>query len=256
MTFPQNLSETKSNPFDQETIDAFASFLTNLHSSLPTLNASGQIETIAIGNEINAWLGSDATKWQQWTTFFDAAKARVKQLWGRNVNVTATIQFDALLNPAIRTQVLSFAPHMDEISLTYYPLNSDFTVKEPSQVVATDFQLMVNRFPGQIINLQECGFPSSMNNNSSEAKQAEFVTEVFKAWDTHRNSIQLIDFTWLHDVSDATAAGWVDDYGMTGDPNADRFRTYLGSLGLRALDGTKKLAFSSLQDELQKRNWQ
>jgi len=35
---------------------------------------------------------------------------------------------------------------------------------------------------------------------------------------TYRDSIKLIDYTWLHDVSEAQADAWVIEYGVGGQP--------------------------------------
>ena len=67
---------------DPAVIAAFENFLANLHAQLPALNASGKLKWIHIGNEIDAYLGSDTARWAQWQTFFQAAKAKVHALWG------------------------------------------------------------------------------------------------------------------------------------------------------------------------------
>jgi len=76
-------------PYDYPAvITAFENFLTNLHTQLPTLSASGKLKWIHIGNEIDAYLESDTTRWLEWQTFFQAAKAKVHALWRTDVEVT------------------------------------------------------------------------------------------------------------------------------------------------------------------------
>jgi len=236
---------------DPLVITAFDNFLTNLHGQLTTLNATGKLKWIHVGNEIDASLGSDATQWTQWQEFFVAAKSKIKSLWGPNVIVSSIIQFSALENTAIRTQYLSFLPQIDSAALTYYPLNADFTMRPPA-TVATDFDLMTSTILTKPILLQESGYPSSMVNNSSETLQADFISAVFKAWDKHLDRINLIDFTWQYDVDEATADQWVIDYGLPGN---NEFKYYLWTLGLSNYDGTEKLALQRLRDELQARGW-
>lgn len=103
--------------------------------------------------------------------------------------------------------------------------------------------------------LQECGYPSSPENNSSEAQQADFITAVFEAWDNHNNRIRLIDLAWQYDVSSAAVEQWVIDFGMTGTPNETEFRAYLGTLGLNNYDTTEKAAMRRLRAELNARKW-
>ncbi len=235
-------------------INAFRDFLTHLHSQLPTLNASGKLKWIHVGNEIDATLGSNATQWLQWQTFFNAAKTHIETLWGVDVVVSSVVQFGALTNDSVRPLYLNFLPALDSAALTYYPLNGDFTVK-PSSVVAADFDFMASTIISKPILLQECGYPSGTLNASSESQQADFVTAVFDAWDTHRDRINLIDFAWQYDVDEATVDQWVIDFGMSGQANEDKFRSYLQTLGLSNNDSTEKLALQRLKDELQARSW-
>lgn len=240
---------------DAAVITAFENFLTNLHAQLPTLNASGKLKWIHIGNEIDAYLGNDANRWAQWQTFFRAAKAKVRSLWGAGVEVSSIVQFSILNDTKKKALYLNLLPDLDNAVLTYYPLNTDFTVR-PVSTVATDFALMVNEIPGKSILLQECGYPSSSVNNSSETQQADFISAVFGAWDININRIRLIDLAWQYDVSSTTVDQWVIDFGMTGNPYEAAFRSYLGTLGLGNYDSTEKAAMQRLREELQARRWE
>lgn len=239
---------------DPAVITAFGNFLTNLHAHLQNLNASGKLKWINVGNEIDAYLGNDPVRWSQWQTFFKAAKAKIKSLWGSNVEVSSIIQFSALSNVGKRALYLNLLPELDNAVLTYYPLNADFTMRPPS-TVATDFDFMVTAIPGKTILLQECGYPSSSVNNSSEILQADFISSVFKAWDAHLTRIHLIDFAWQYDVSSTQINQWVIDFGMSGKPNETAFKEYIGTLGLSNFDGTEKKALQRLRNELQIRKW-
>jgi len=239
---------------DPAVITAFEDFLVHLHGQLATLNASGRLKWIQVGNEVDATLGSDATRWSQWQTFFVAAKAKIRSLWGADVKVSSIVQFKALTGPAVRPLYLQLLPDLDEAALTYYPLNADFTVRAPSSVAA-DFDRMTSVIANKPIVLQECGYPASAVNDSSPARQADFVSAVFDAWDTWRERIAVIDFAWQYDVDESTADQWVIDYGMSASPYATEFKYYLWTLGLNHHDGTQKPAWQRLNDELQARNW-
>ncbi|HFD92376.1 MAG TPA: hypothetical protein ENJ22_03730 [Gammaproteobacteria bacterium] len=168
--------------------------------------------------------------------------------------ISSIVQFSVLSDTDKRALYLDLLADLDSAALTYYPLNPDFTMR-PVSTVATDFALMVSDIPGKDILLQECGYPSSPENNSSEAQQADFISAVFEAWDTYRNRIRLIDLAWQYDVAPTIVDQWVIDYGMAGNPNEAAFRAYLGSLGLANFDGTEKVAMQRLGEALQVRMW-
>jgi len=240
---------------DSAVITAFENFLFDLHKKLPNLNASGKLTRIQIGNEIDAYLGSDAAKWVQWQTFFLAAKAKIETLWGTSVEVSSVVQFSALSDDNKRPLYLAFLNNMDSATITYYPLKADFTMRPPS-TVATDFSFITDTIANKDIIFQECGYPSSATNNSSETQQADFISAVFEAWDTHRDRIKLIDFAWQYDVSETTVNQWVIDFGMSGQPNENAFKSYLWTLGYSNYDSSEKLALQRLKDELAARNWE
>ena len=240
---------------DPMVVSAFTDFLTHLHGQLSKLNASGKLKWIQVGNEIDASLGGDSAQWDAWKTFFDAAKAQIRSLWGADVQVSSIIQFGALADASKRSAYLGLLPSLDNAVFTYYPLNSDFTVRAPT-TVAGDFDAMVGAIAGKDIVLQECGYPSSADTGSSESLQADFVSAVFEAWDDHRERIKLVDFAWQYDVSSAQVDQWVSDYGMLGSADEKAFRGYLSSLGLNNNDGSEKAAMQRLRDELQARSWE
>jgi len=242
-------------PFDDPAvITAFENFLTHLYGQLSNMNSSGRLRWIHVGNEIDSDLGSDSVKWTQWQTFFSAAKTRIESLWGAGIEVSSVVQFGGLKNPAVLARYNNLLPLLDAAAVTYYPLDNDLTMR-PTTEVAADFSYIVNTIGGKQILLQECGYASSAVNLSSEADQADFISAVFAAWDTHRARIDLIDFTWQYDVSEATADQWVIDYGMSGQPNENEFKHYLWSLGLHNHDSTEKLAWQRLRNEMVARDW-
>ncbi len=239
---------------DPLVIAAFDNFLIHLHGRINNINATGKLKWIHVGNEIDGPLASNATAWAEWGVFYDAAKLRIEALWGNAVTVSSIIKFSALTNPSIYTQYLNLLPRLDAAVINYYPLKGDFTV-EPLTVIPDDFNTMVSRISNKSIILQECGLPSSPVNNSSELLQADFITEIFRVWDIHKNRIQIIDFAWQYDVSEAQADQWVIEYGISGLPGENVFKYYLWTLGFLNYDSTEKLAWQRFKDELQKRNW-
>jgi len=206
------------------------------------------LAVLAIGNEVDATLGGDVEAWEEYTDFFNAAAAHARTARpGLGVGVKVTMS-------GLTGETFSVAKGLNEqadiVLVTYYPLRSDFGVREPS-VVPDDFASLAYSYPSRPIGFLEVGYPSSDRLGSSEALQAEFVRSVFEAWDEHADQIELLNFTWLTDAPEASVDEWSDYYGL----HDDRFAAYLSSLGLRQNDGTAKMALEVLAAETRARGW-
>ncbi|HID54023.1 MAG TPA: hypothetical protein EYP41_18550 [Anaerolineae bacterium] len=95
------------------------------------------------------------------------------------------------------------------------------------------------------------GYPSGANNNSSYAKQAAFIHELFLAWDTHVAQIPLVNYTWQTDMPPNSIKEMTDYYHFD-NPG---FVSYLATLGLRTFDNADKPAFRQLAVETEARDW-
>lgn len=212
--------------------------------------ADVEIATLTVGNEIDIWLGSDVVQWQQYQTFFVAARDRVKRR-RPDIVVGATMTFPGLTGTTA-TLAQNLNAQADAVLATYYPLNDDFSVR-PATVVADDWQALLDRYPGRPVYFNEVGYPSSANNNSSLLDQQLFVREFFRAWDRFAARIPAVTIDWLNDVGEASLAEFSQYYGSSDD----RFLSYLGSLGLRTHrgNGEDKPAFVQLKTETAARGW-
>jgi len=141
----------------------------------------------------------------------------------------------------------------DKVSFTYYPINSDFTVKAPN-VVYSDLNAITTKFSGKDLFMQEIGYPSSATLNSSQAKQAEFFCNFFNAWDSHKEQIKHVSILRLNDVSEASAQETAVAYGIPGNTP---FIEYIRTLGIRTWNGNgdDKQAFDVIKTEIERRDW-
>jgi hypothetical protein len=229
---------------DPEVIERFKRLLDYVFTKISQL----ELTSLSIGNEIDSYLGTDENLWQQYTNFFReiAVYAKTKRA---NLVVGSKLGFGGLTTVAYNlSQELVAAS--DAVMLTYYPLEADFSVKNPD-VVSNDFAKLVTLFPTKPIYILEAGYPSSTLLNSSEEKQATFVQNIFRVWDEHATHIKLLDFLWLHDISPELVNELGNYYGL----NDQKFKAYLATLGLRTFDGQDKLAFKQLQEETKQRGW-
>jgi hypothetical protein len=235
---------------DARVIAAFRVLLDSVHARLPRV----QLHTFIIGNEIDATLGTDDRAWSTFQTFFDSARAYARTLWGPALRVSSTITFNGVKQGA--APLTRFANDLDFVSVTYYPLNANFSVR-PNSDVASDVALVLDRFAAKQVQFAEVGAPSSTTNGGSEDSQAAFVGEIFRVWDAHASRIPFVAYLWLSDLSEQSAQSFVAYYGASGSPDTERFKEYLRTLGLRSFpgNGADKPAFTRLKRELSSRGW-
>ena len=201
-----------------------------------------QLVALAIGNEVDALLGEDEQQWADYLNFFQDAVSYTHAR-KRGTLVGVKFGFDGLRSQRAKP----FIAASDTAMTTYYPLHPDFTVRPPSEV-ESDFGLMVAASQGKTLMILECGFPSAATNGSSESLQRDFVVAMFKAWDTYAGSISHLSYFSLTDFGDEVVGDLGDYYGV----DSKAFVSYLSSLGVRATNGKKKVAFDVLRGEKKK----
>lgn len=242
LRLPPDLENT---PFDApELIDRYLAALDYALDQLTDV----ELVAISVGNEVDVYLSNHPQQRQAYGVFYEHAR---RHLHGRAPGVPIGLKatYEGLTG-AHAEELRQLNASSDVILATYYPLEGDFSVKEPS-IFKNDMERLLDRYPDRPIYLLEVGYPSSPILGSSEEKQAEFVRQVFTTWDRHHRRIPLLNFTWLHDVSQETLDRYEDYYGLSDR----RFLAYLGSLGLRTNDGRDKQAYHAFQIEAGARKW-
>jgi Secretion system C-terminal sorting domain len=239
-------SDLVNTAFDNPVlINRFKTLLDSVRKHTPNL----ELSSLVIGSEHDVYLGSNAQKWTQYTTFYNAVLTYAKTLWP-GLNVATELTFNGIISQSALTQALN--TNSDYIGISYYPLKNDFTVK-PVTTIPTDFATLVGLFPSKPLVFYQYGYPSSPVCNSSETKQAQFIEQTFSSWDVYSGNIKKIDFTWIHDLDSALVAYYSTYYGLS-DPV---FLEYLRTIGLRTWNGkgTSKAAFLELQCQAKQRGF-
>ena len=199
------------------------------------------VHYLSVGNEVDVYLGQHPEEWEAYRSFLDDASAYVHSVapW---IQVGTTITFGGATGENA-AQVEALTASRDVLIFTYYPLEADFRPRPPDAPF-TDFPRMIEMAGGRPVILQEVGYPSSEDLESSERAQAEFVEQAFLAWQAEAEDIPFLNYFLLHDLTPEMCGQLQDYYGLR---NA-AFEAFLCSLGLRHADGTPKEAWQTFLD--------
>ena len=255
-TVPADLTNTRFDDTNFQTrFKALINFVLNITGSDSTTTIQNYLTSLQIGNEIDGYDTSSehADFWSHYGSFLNEMTQNTHSI-NSNIKVGYTATLNGATSSSNRDIFRALADAVDIIGITYYPLNSDFSVK-PSTAAAADLQLLVDTFSdkGKTIYLEEVGYQSSAVNSSSESMQAQFYCDFFQAWDTHKDYIKGASFVRLNDISESDAQSMAAPYGISGE----LFKEYLRTLGLRTYSGTgtNKQAYDIIRGETLKRGW-
>jgi hypothetical protein len=191
------------------------------------------VKYVMIGNEIDAYFNQHRDQVGDYTELFRAAAKKMKQLVP-GIPTSATITFDGLSSADSLLKAL--LDECDFFSVTYYPMKPDFTVRDPGDV-ARDFPRIIAAARSKPILLQEVGCPSSSLNGSSEEKQAQIFSNVLDELGSRRAQFIGANFFLMSDLSDSVVNTLAQYYKL---PNADRFKSFLQTLGMFDSQGRPK----------------
>lgn len=239
-------SDLTSKTFDHpDLMNRFKSLLDTIKVHIPDVTLS----SLVIGSEHDVYMGDNVLLWQQYKVFYDSVATYAKKLWP-GIKVATELTFNGIT--AYNTFAQELNENSDYIGISYYPLNSDFTVK-PVSTVPVDFKTLVDLYPEKPICFYQYGYPSSSVCNSSETLQAHFISQTFSSWDTYAENIQMIDFTWLHDLDTAYVNYYGSYYGITDTV----FLEYLRTIGLRTStgNGSDKAGLGMLRCQAKQRGY-
>ena len=128
----------------------------------------------------------------------------------------------------------------DVLSVTYWPLNTNFMV--PSTViddVSDDIQDLLFAAGSKQIIIKESGLPSSSMLNSSEILQAQFVEELFRQT-VDIDQIEIVGWDFLADYDKATV-DYLVNFQQIYTPE---FRAYIETIGLMDTLSNQKPAYN------------
>ncbi len=240
-------ADLEGKPLDNpEVITRFNGLLNYIAQETPAL----ELTSLAIGNEIDGVLGQDRQAWEAYTRFFSSAAEQARKLFP-DVPIGAKVMLKGMTGNS-REYARSLNDSADLVMTTYYPLDKDFKVLDPS-LVHEDFARLTALYPEDEIHITEIGYPTSEINKSNPEFQAEFIREMFAAWDDHADQITLISYSWLSDLSDSSVRELEGYYGLSNQA----FGEFLRTLGLRTYpgNGKDKPGFQVFREEAKVRGW-
>ncbi|MCC9603129.1 glycosyl hydrolase 53 family protein [Stieleria sp. JC731] len=207
--------------------------------------SDAQIVAVSVGNEVDAYFTSHPDEIEAYARFYEQVAGHIREQIP-NAVVGCKMTFPGRTG-SIESALASIDSHSDAIMLTYYPLNDQFQVRDPSEV-SRDFEKMVS-LTDQPVYLLETGYPSGAKCQSSQARQAEFVDALFEAWDKQVNEVPVVNLVWTCDLPKSQVDSMVQYYAV----QQLAYREYLQTLGLRTADGTNKAAFERVRENVRER---
>ncbi|HWP86055.1 MAG TPA: hypothetical protein VNN17_12740 [Terriglobia bacterium] len=200
----------------------------------------GNVRWVAIGNEVDQYFKSRGGEIGPYATLLKNITPVVRRLWP-GAAVTVNFTWEAAHEMA---RYRPITDRMEVFSFTYYPLNSDFTVRSPSQIEG-HIKTLVQAAAGRPLILQELGYPSGSANRSSEDLQAQFVERSLRAAQSYGDKIIAINYLWMSDLPDSVVEEFAKYYQL---PNAEKFKSYLATMGMFDKNGRPKKAWSVFQN--------
>jgi hypothetical protein len=192
-----------------------------------------RVRWFMFGNEIDGYFTQKPSEVSDYVELYRIVSERIKQRVP-GIQVSSTVMYGGIdhLNGLLKPLENNF----DFLAFTYYPLNPDFTVRDPD-TARPDLARIRAAAKGRKVVMQEIGYPTSPLNNSSEEKQAQFFQNVSSELRANSDVFVAANFFLLADLSDSFVNDLARFYRL---PNAKVFRAYLQTLGMFDLQGRPK----------------
>ncbi|MDA3960228.1 MAG: hypothetical protein PF961_05525 [Planctomycetota bacterium] len=248
-TLPTDLTVLAMN--DASVVAAFNQLIDDFMAAIPNTT----VDAIIIGSEIDGYLGNNATRWTEYTDFFDQTATHIRSTYS-GVKVGSEVTFPLLKDAAKRVHWNTLCGYADFTGISYYGIDYATLLARSPQAIADDFALIAaNCRSDRDIWIPQMGYPSGANSGSSEALQADWVSQAFLAWDRWGHRITMVNFTWMHEWLEADVDAFLVDVGISGNA---ALKSFLLSLGLRHRtgSGSDKPAWTRLLSETAARGWQ
>jgi len=205
----------------------------------------GDIEWVSIGNEVDDYFKAHKDQIGPYRTLLDEIRPTLRKSFP-HAQFTVNFTFGGLAG--LHDEYKPITDTVDFYSFTYYPMNPDFTFRSPDDA-PRDIHKMVEAAGNRKVFFQEIGYASSEQVDSSQAKQACFLQNVFAVLREDHLRIIAAHFVWMSDISLSLVDHFGEYYKL---PNSDKFKAFLASLGYFQRDGKPKTAWKIFTEEAPK----
>lgn len=196
---------------------------------------------LAIGNEVDGYLSSRQGEIGAYAKLIGDVAGTARQEFP-NAELTVNFTFAAVGD---MNRYRAITELTDFASFTYYPLNADFTMRPPSDL-RPDIERMLAASGGKKLYIQEIGYASAEQLNSSTQRQAEFYVNAFQILRDRSDRITGATFLFMSDFSKDVVDSLGQYYRL---PNSSNFKAYLQTLGIVERNGTPKPAWDVFRRE-------
>lgn len=229
LTFEDTVLVNAFYDFCIETVDDFAPLL----------------DYLTIGGEADPYFAARPEEIDNYVNVLERVSAYIDAHYPSiQFATTLTLYYGILENDELWQRTKDFS---DMLSVTYWPLNEDFTVSSTAiEDMPAVIQQLLEAAEGKPVIIKESGLPSSEGANGSEALQSEFVEALFRHT-VEVDQIKLVGWDFLADFDEEEVDYWVDFQRI----NTPEFRAYIGSLGLMDPLGRPKPAYAVYLDMLE-----
>jgi hypothetical protein len=202
----------------------------------------GQVKWVSIGNEVDSYFSSHGNEIPAYCRLLDGVMSTVRSSFP---GALFTVNFTFAGLDQMNREMRPITDKVEFTSLTYYPMNPDFKFRDPKDVPG-DFAKMFAAARGKKVFFQELGYASSDRVNSSEEKQARFMSGVLSTLAEHRGQAIAAHFVWMSDIPLSMVEMFGSYYKL---PNSDKFKAFLASLGYFDRAGKAKQAWGVFERE-------
>jgi len=203
----------------------------------------GRCRWVTIGNEVDSYFANHKNEIESYAQLFGALSPTLHQSFP---GAPLTVNFTAGAIGDLKGKYKSITDKTEIYSLNFYPINADFTFRDPA-TSGRELQQMILSASDRPIVFQEMGYPSSAKLGSSEDKQAMFLDSVLHVLAQNQSRVQAVNFNWRSDLPDSVVKDLTSYYKLG---NSGNFREFLASLGWFQVNGTPKKIWSVFQKEV------